>query len=1331
MGQFGRLHFEGLQGDVWRDFKLRRMTLTDANGVWLEAKNIRITWHYLGLLKRRIQADEITADQLRILRRPVLSPKRPERAGPVSIHLADVRTQVETLPAFSAVRGLYVARGRFDIARSGRQAGAVSVISQLRAGDRLVFDFVLGKAQPMRIDVVADEAQGGAIAGSLGLPADQRFVLRVHAAGQTSRGQFTAVADSGAKRPLDASGQWRPGGGQARGRIQLSASRLMTDLATRIGPQVDFDIVGKRAGKLYNLDARLVAANLAGTVRGRGDIGQRRAGPEGLAVVLTAADFSKVSGAPARGPARLAGVWRGDAATWAFRGSGEVADPALGGYGLTRVSGPVEITHKARAYGFTADLRGAGGTGRGWFAALLGAAPSARIEGSRLADGRVLLRRVDVDGVGLKVRGGGDRGLLGGLNFQGDAVLSNLAAARPGASGTASAKWSATQGGSGRPWVFTLDAKAARFASGLAELDRLLGPQPALKAAASLDKGVVAISRADLAGAMTKVAATGTIGPEGGLGLKLNWTANGPFRAGPVEITGAARGTGAVTGVVTAPRAELIADFDAIDLPRVPLRNAHVTLVFTQQRDGSTGMATLLADSAYGPARARSDFRFPQGGLDLSDLAVDAAGVNASGSLSLRQRAPSAADLKLRIGRGAFLDGGAVTGWIRIVDAGGGARADLDLKAENAVFRGARLAVRSGRLNAEGPMARLPYRLKLDGAARGGAWGLDGSGTFAESGPGYSMTFQGAGEARGRRLATVEPAVLRFGGGIDGVHLPLAAADGGRVELDGTLSDGLADIQGQVSGLALATLDQDLAGKFDATLSVKGRGGDLAGTLDARLQGARGRGADAATGLDATLKARLAGDTVTLEANATNAQGLRADANLTLPAESSTAPFRIAINRTKPMRGRFFAEGEVKPLWDLLVGGERNLSGQVRTEGTLGGTLADPQAQGQAEVRGGRFEDGASGLVLTDAAAAATFANTAIDVSRMSGSDGRGGSLSGSGRINLARNGVSSFRLDLSGFRLIDNDQATASASGQAAIDRGADGKVRISGALTIDRAEVAAQTRTPSGVVVMEVVERNRPADLKTTLAAPPRTVGDVALDVTLKAPRRVFLRGRGLDIEMSLDARVSGSTARPRLTGVARVVRGDYEFAGKRFEFDPRGVVYLSMRLEDIRLDLAAAREDPALTAVVQIRGTAAKPEVTLTSTPVLPNDEVLSQVLFGRSASQLSPLEAAQLASALSALAGGGGFDVIGNLRSFARLDRLALGGGDANGVTISGGKYLTDDVYLEVTGGGREGPSAQVEWRVSRNLSILSRLGGQNPRLGSQNDARLAVRWRKDY
>jgi translocation and assembly module TamB len=217
------------------------------------------------------------------------------------------------------------------------------------------------------------------------------------------------------------------------------------------------------------------------------------------------------------------------------------------------------------------------------------------------------------------------------------------------------------------------------------------------------------------------------------------------------------------------------------------------------------------------------------------------------------------------------------------------------------------------------------------------------------------------------------------------------------------------------------------------------------------------------------------------------------------------------------------------------------------------------------------------------------------------------------------------------------------------------------------------------------------------------------------------VFVTGRGLDVELALDAHVTGSLSNPVLSGDARVVRGDYQFGGRRFAFERGGTITLSTEAEAIRLNLTAVREDPSLTARIRVRGTAARPIITLTSEPQLPQDEILSQVLFGRSASQLSPVEAAQLASSIAALAGGGGFDVVGNLREFAGLDRLSFGG-DASGLTIAGGKYIGDDLYFEVIGGGEAGAAVQVEWRARRNLSVVSRVDGDG-------DARLYVRWRR--
>ena len=61
IGRMGRLEIEGLAGDLWRDFSIRRLTIRDENGVWLEANNVNISWRYVDLLQRRFTADRIEA----------------------------------------------------------------------------------------------------------------------------------------------------------------------------------------------------------------------------------------------------------------------------------------------------------------------------------------------------------------------------------------------------------------------------------------------------------------------------------------------------------------------------------------------------------------------------------------------------------------------------------------------------------------------------------------------------------------------------------------------------------------------------------------------------------------------------------------------------------------------------------------------------------------------------------------------------------------------------------------------------------------------------------------------------------------------------------------------------------------------------------------------------------------------------------------------------------------------------------------------------------------------------------------------------------------------
>ena len=1334
LGRFGKLKIEGLRGDLWRNFTVRHLTISDEKGVWLDADNVIVAWRYQELFVRRFHADHLTAERVRVLRRPTLTPKTVSRGLPVSVNIEQARLAVETLPAFSYSRGLFDVDGSLDVVRKGPAHIRMGVASRLHAGDVVGLALDAGKGRPLVIIADAKEARGGAIAGSLGLPADRPFTLKVRAGGPLGAARFSLLATSGATIPAQAAGSWDKAGGSASGRVSLAASSLTAGLAHRFGDEVRFSGTGERLKSgLYAIDGRADGQTLSVTVKGEADVARRAAGPKGLMVTASTNALDRLATSVIGGAARSQGLVTGDQTTWTYTGTVATTGFKAASYTLARLSGPVKVARRKGELTIESALKGEGGAGGGYIAALLGGRPTADLLYARLSDGRQLIRRVRANGAGLKLDATGERTLLGGLSFKGDAELTNLAAARVGSKGSAKGGWSASQGGMGKPWTVTVDARGAGFATGLAELDRLLGATPHLRGKADYQTGRFAVQSAQLDGALASAHGAGDIGPAGALKLALDWTARGPFRVGPIDLSGDAKGSGAITGTVAAPRADLVADFATVEIPRLTLSGAHVVLSFLHGPGGTDGAVAITAASQYGPARARTDFSIAQGGVDLTGLDADAGGVQAKGSLTLRSNQPSTADLALTVGPGAVLTEGTISGTVVIAAAAGGPRATLDLTARNAALRGASgLRFSAATLTANGPLERLPLTIDGRGAYGVNPWRFKGTGFFAQRGGSTGLALDGEGRFGSADFRTLEAARIGFGDGQTFADLKLDI-EGGKAAITARMDGDAADLRASLTGVSLGALNEDLSGAFDGEITLQGKGARLTGALDASLRDARARGAGKAVSVNSEVKATLNDQILAISATATNAGGLKSSLDLNLPVEASAAPLHLAIARQQTMRGRFSADGEIKPLWDLLVGGERSVSGVVSMAGTIGGSLADPRLEGRAELSRGAFEDGVIGLRLENLSVVAVLSDNAIDVSRFSATDnrvgknagGEPGQLSGGGRISLLRDGVSTFRVNLKDFRLIENDAVTAIASGDTTINRAADGKVQVSGALTIDRATVAANPPTPRGVVPMDVKEINRPDDGEAEVLAEPTRGLVIALDVSLKAARGIFVEGRGLDAELSLDAHVGGTTAHPVLDGVARIVRGEYDFAGKRFEFDQRGAVYLAATPERIRLDLTATRDDPALTAVIRVRGTAAKPEITLTSSPVLPNDEVLSRILFGSSASQLSPLEAAQLASALAALAGGGGFDVIGNLKNFAGLDRLVFaGGGAAGAMTVAGGKYLTDDVYIEIIGGGRDGPAAQVEWRVKRNLSIISRLQGEG-------GGKLSVRWRRDY
>ena len=180
--------------------------------------------------------------------------------------------------------------------------------------------------------------------------------------------------------------------------------------------------------------------------------------------------------------------------------------------------------------------------------------------------------------------------------------------------------------------------------------------------------------------------------------------------------------------------------------------------------------------------------------------------------------------------------------------------------------------------------------------------------------------------------------------------------------------------------------------------------------------------------------------------------------------------------------------------------------------------------------------------------------------------------------------------------------------------------------------------------------------------------------------------------------------------MTGEAEIVRGTYDFAGKRFDIN-RGIVRFSGNaLSDPDLDISATTDTNGITAVINIAGTGQRPQITFTATPALPQDEVLSRLLFGTNPENLSAVEALQLAAALNSLrGGGGGLNPLGKLRGALGIDRLRILGADeagGRGTALAAGKYITRNIYIEIITDARGFTATQLEISLTKSLSILS-------------------------
>jgi translocation and assembly module TamB len=1360
---------------------LRDISIADQNGVWLTLDHIALGWSPLALFALEVDVETLEIGKLAISRRPAPAPASAAPAargegGGFSIPHLPVRVRLGRLalgelalaePVLGAA-ARFAATGAASIGRSD----AARFDLEIRRLDALGEVVAKGELTPgsnaLRFSLTAREPDGGAIARLAqipGLPA-----LDAELTGEGSLDDLTArlaakagevEANGGAH--MIRKGAVRRADFDLTARIEPLLPKNVAFLfagATRLSGAASFADDGAAAIERMNLTTSSLGVEVSGRLRADG----------ALAADVTAKGLPPAEEAEFRAKTidaaiHLSGSLSRPTAT--IRWLVEEARAPLGRFG--RIEGRFAVaaaTGSDDRFDLSGEAQGAdlAFADRG-LAEAVGETFAFRLRGRASAVGDA-----EIDLAKLELGAGAAEfiGKVGPSALDGAASLSAPSLARfarlAGRDLRGALKLDATLKGAPKDEriTATLAGAMASPSFGVAALDGLLGRRASLSGAVGVTPGGgLRFDRLTLGGDHLRATIEGAATRESAdVSAKIEIP---DLRPADSRLSGRAAVDAKLTGSLAKPDAR----FDAVltdvraagrAIPELALRADARDLLDAPTLAASL-QGTIDGNAARGAAHvAKAGSGWTVDGVDVAigravlkgALALDAAGL-ARGRLTLA--APDLDDLSalaLQKLSGALnadiaLDGANGAQNIRIDATGARIRA-----AEASIERltakiGGRDLLRRPTLDGELAIddirvnGQTVSKARLRASPAGGGSALD----VAVDAMGAALAARGVltpGEAMrldlrllsverfGKRIALAGPTTILLDKGVVELKDLALAAGAGRLRLDGRIGERL-DLTAQARAIPLS-----IAAMADASLALDG-----ALDAEARIQGA----ASAPSG---DWKIKL----VKLSAPQTRTNGLppiditahgalagartSVDGQIALGASS-----RIAITGSAPLSATGALDLAIKGAMDAklldttLAASGQTLRGKANIDLRVSGAASAPALAGAVTLRDGAFADPLNGVSLDHMEARIEGRGRELNIAQFSAQTRNGGRIAASGHVavNPQAGFPGALRIVARDAQLVASDLLTTTADLDLEIGGALARAPLIGGRVKLASMEVNVPDRLPASALAPPGATHISPGDFAKRMLALERKAKEKAgkkpgfdgrIDLTISAPNRIFVRGRGIDAEFGGELRLTGTLQKPAANGAFELRRGRLQLLTQRIDIN-RGRLTFAGGLVP-QLDFSAETTAGDVTAIIGVSGPAALPTFTFGSSPSLPQDEVLSRLLFAKASGSLSPFQAVQLATALAQFSGAGtGVDAFEKMRRALGVDSLDLEAGGAGGPKVGASRYISDRISVGVrTGMKPEQTAVGVGVDVTKNV----RLKGET-RVDGKSSVGVGVEW----
>ncbi len=1328
-GPIEGLEVSGLSGDPLNQLKIDSLKIRDKEGVWATAEDISLQWQPLKFLTKHLYIEDLNIAYIDIQRKPVLNETAPSEPSdkPLTVTLDNFETP--SIMLAEPVIGQPVSarlKAQYALRENGSMKALLDAVRTDIEGDSVNLDFTRTPQGEMQGDFELEGLPGGTIATLLQAPENQTVTGSGAINGDVEAGQGNISLAFDNVDVLGLETNWTPENLSASAQAETQNWPLLAparDIDSRIRGQLSLE--RSLSEKPFDLNLQAGGASVIAT----GELPEEGLVPQSANLQADIPDVARFYTLPEGyqvGGIKIEGQVTSANET-SFAGTVAVSSVSTPQGRAKSVSGPLTLNlNEARNLAdFQTEISARGVVMSAEIP--LDLKPTVKLT----AKGKYSLETKTLQLSSSRLVSGKDTATASGRLSTDPLIYSlsgraNLALKAIGTlpSGQLTADYKAVQNKNALP-ALTADGRFVPSSEMEEPMASLVGSMALFDVNASPIEGGVEVSRGIVSGDGFEAAFSGRVTENIDMDLEASLKQAVTFKS--VTLTEGTDVSGSITGRRDSPNIRLDANAPELTAYNRIFSDVRLRTEIQDVVEAPKGPIQLDAGSEYGDVTISAQFSSTESVLRLADLQASVGQLTATGNLALPEsgiaEGQMALDLPEEDGRYARLD-------LDLENLQGEQGVNLTADAKNVAYK--QVEIDNLKASLRGTLSELKGNIDTNGQTVGSVvdtpFQLNSPITVGRNETdGFTVTL--LPEAAYGRVPIVasEPLLMKYNEGEALLAAALDVADG-TVVLNyqrGEQERLVAEVKNlPISSLPVGNFLADTKGRLamDMDLSVPNNQPD--GKINVTLTDWRGFDRQKGQGLSITFDGQLSASELDWTLTGLTEEDFNLNGSGLVALESQNSLTSIRPNMDAPLRAQLSASGAAEGVLGLIAPEDAGLSGQLEANLDVDGTMASPLISGEVSGNSIEMEMIELGTQIRDGLFLFRFSNDDVVLEEFSVRDGNEGTLTGTGDFKLGEFGVpiGQANFKAQSFRALDRRDLSGRVSGDITMKTEKE-QGTLSGNVTIERAEVKQFVSGGPGVVTIEVEEVNLPPQRKKpeAKAAP----YPIKLDLNVSAPRRIFIRSQGLDVEMSIDADIKGSALEPEIYGEARVIRGGYKIAGKELDFES-GVIKFDGPVSTAKINFVANTETQNLDAGVKITGTVEKPEIELSSTPTRPDDEILSALLFGRSATELSAVEAAQLAGALAQFSGnGGGLDLMGGLRDALGVGQLSVGLSEDGSAQITGGRYLAKNVYLQVFSGVGENQSgAIIDWEVRRNLSLRSRVE-------ADNEQALSLKWKRDF